>query len=117
MFPRLEEISLYGTPSALFAGDFLVKLLLQPDLYPFLETIGIYGHFVEWDLLILMLERRNFVSRQETIRIRRVQLRISISYKLLHPILVLLQGKYLHRDSIATFSAIAVGRLIWDPLM
>ena len=116
MFPRLEEIILSGDPSGFLAGDFLVELLLQPDLCPFLEAIGINGHFVEWDLMILMLERRNFVVRPETTRIKKVQQYASdISYKLLYPISKLLQGKYPRRDSIAAFSTIAMGRLIWDP--
>jgi F-box-like len=112
-FPTLERIELSGHPSAILAGDFFEELLLQPGSCPSLEEVGIRGHYVEWDLLILMLERRNLVTKPGITRIRTIQVASDLSYKLLRPLSTLLRGKYPHRDSIDEFSSTAIGKIIW----
>jgi len=117
LFPRLERIELSGDPSATLAGDFFEELLLQPGSCPSLEEVGIRGHFVEWDLLILLLERRNLVTKPGITRIKAIQVGSDIPYKLLYPLLALLRGKYPHRDSIDEFSGMAIGKMLWDPFV
>jgi hypothetical protein len=117
LFPRLERIELSGYPSAILAGDFFEELLLQPGSCPFLEEVSLRGHYVEWDLLILLLERRNLLTKPGIARIKTIQVGNNIPYKLLHPISVLQRGKYSHRDSIEEFSSTAIGKLLWDPLV
>ena len=114
IFPKLKRIRLSNVISAL-TGDFLEVLLLQPALCPSLEEICITGVFVEWDLLILMLERRNFISIPGVTHIKIIELGEGVSYKLLRPISRLLGGRYSFRESNTEYSSIAIGRLLWDP--
>jgi hypothetical protein len=113
LFPRLERIELSGN----LAEGFFEELLLQPGSCSFLEEIGLRGDYVEWDLLILLLERRNLVIKPGIARIKTIKVGSDLPYKLLHPLSALLGGKYPHRDSIDDFSSTAIGKLIWDPLV
>ncbi|KIM21773.1 hypothetical protein M408DRAFT_301075 [Serendipita vermifera MAFF 305830] len=113
-FPRLKRLGLAGNPSAAMAADIFEELALQPSQCPLLEEIELRGAYAEWDLLLLMLERRNLINKPGISRIHSFQLDHSISYKLLRPIVELLGGKYPHRDSLAEYSSTAVGKLVWD---
>lgn len=113
-FPKLKTLELTGHPSAVLAGDLFEEIALQPDTCPTLEEICLRGLYVEWDLLILMLERRNLATKPETSRIKSIKLDCEPGYRLLRPITELLGGKYPHRDPLKEYSTIAVGKVIWD---
>ncbi|KIM21774.1 hypothetical protein M408DRAFT_29287 [Serendipita vermifera MAFF 305830] len=113
-FPQLKKLEFTGHPSAVLAADFFEELALQPNQCALLEEISLAGVYVEWDILILMLERRNLLSKPGITLIRSIKLYQHIAYKLLRPIVKLLGGKYPHRDSLEEYSSIAVGKLVWD---
>ncbi|KIM21350.1 hypothetical protein M408DRAFT_29659 [Serendipita vermifera MAFF 305830] len=99
-FPNLTSIGFYGIIGELgliCIGDFLEELILQPRRWPSLESIDLSSHWVEWDLVILMLERRNLVSRGAVKAIKTLGYR-GLPYKLSYPISHLLQ----------------VGKILWD---
>lgn len=120
VFPKLktlEFINFIDHYSIIMAGDILEDLALQPNVCPELDNIHFRGNYVEWDLLILMLERRNLASTPRTTRIKSIHIDREIGYKLLRPITELLGGKFPHRDPLVEYSAIAIGRLIWNSTM
>lgn len=98
-----------------WASDFLEEILLRPNTLPSLEHIGIEGTFMEWDILILMLERRNFVAQAGTSRIETLHFDAHLPYRLLHPLTLLLGGRFAERPSLKEFSIEAIGNRIWDP--
>ena len=59
-FPRLTMISLGASRNNRWRGSRLcVELIYSPEMCPSLESVKFYDP-VEWDLLFIMLERRNY---------------------------------------------------------
>lgn len=99
----------------IWASDLLEEIILRPDILPSLEHIGLYGIFIEWDILILMLERRNLVAQPGTSRIKTLIFEYPLPYKLLYPITQLLKGKFAERSSLEEFSITVVGDRLFNP--
>ncbi|KIM19875.1 hypothetical protein M408DRAFT_30847 [Serendipita vermifera MAFF 305830] len=117
-FPNLTSIGFYGYTGKLTPiiciSDFLEELILQPRRWPSLESVDLGGHCVEWDLVILMLERRNIVSRGAVKAITTLHHSGNLSYKLSYPISRLLQGKFPEREPLSEYSIDTVGKVLWD---
>ena len=116
-FMRLKSLVLSGDICATFAGDIFEDLALHLDICPLLEEITIRGSFVEWDLLILMLKRRNLGGHPGVARIKSIHFDRDIGYRLLRPITELLGGKYPHYNSLEEYSIVALGKLVSDKNM
>jgi hypothetical protein len=71
-------------------------LLYQPDQYPLLNEIRFQWCFPDWDMLFLMLERRNFMVNSEVSLIRRITLPF-VPSGLRTPLASLLRGIYTER--------------------
>lgn len=112
----IEQLIITGKHVA-WAGDIFEEILLQPEQWSRLRYLSIGKGFLEWDILILMLERRNIIATNNLKPIRSVTLDMSTSYKLDDTIIELLQGKFSDRDSIQSFSTDAIGKSLWDPLV
>jgi len=78
------------------ATTFCLSILYFPDSCPLLEEVELSG-FVEWDILVLMLERRNF-STAPVKRIRTLKLPLRPPH-LANVISSLLDGKFTERPS------------------
>lgn len=70
---------------------------------------------MEWDILILMLERRNLVAHQGTASIKFMNFDGLLPYKLLYSITRLLNGKFAERPPLEEFSIEAIGSQLWNP--
>ncbi|KIM21833.1 hypothetical protein M408DRAFT_29217 [Serendipita vermifera MAFF 305830] len=116
-FPNLTSIGFYGYLNQLgliCISDFLEELILQPRRWPSLESINLSGHWVEWDLVILMLERRNVVSRGAVKAITSLGYFGDLPYKLSYPISQLFRGKFSERIPLSEYSVDAVGKTLWN---
>jgi hypothetical protein len=97
-----------------WASDALEAILMRPCDLPVLEKIKLTGECFEWDILLLMLERRILYSHLGISHINTLVLPHDLLYKLLHPIAELLQGKLPEREANEQFSLTAVGQRLWD---
>ena len=96
-------------------SDFLTSFILEPDICPALQELEI--NFVpEWDLLFLMLERRNYLPLSQGIaRIKRLALPISIASALLIPLTDILNGHFAERPSSLELSFCGIMEAYFDP--
>ena len=95
--PCLRKLSIRVAHSLDHSATMLcLSFLYYPEHCPLLEEIKMNG-FPEWDVLVLMLERRNFRT-DGTWRIGTVKLPV-IPPVLREPLSLLLEGKYARRPS------------------
>ncbi|KAG8783491.1 hypothetical protein FRC15_005069 [Serendipita sp. 397] len=60
--PTLRELSFGKSMHNCWIGDILEQWILQPRACPALRKLTFKGRCKEWDLLFLILERRNFLK-------------------------------------------------------
>jgi hypothetical protein len=117
-FPMLRELEIAHTidtrPEINWDNDVLDAILLRPRDTPALEKITIKGNFYEWDLLILMLERKNFLVEPGIAHIKTIVVDKELPYKLLYPLSELVGGNFVERDSNVSFSIEPIGQRIWN---
>jgi hypothetical protein len=115
---HLRELELRAShdnqPSLIFASDLFEYLIMKPRTLPALDTLILRGDFFEWDILILMLERRNMLVQPELSPIKAIIVDRNLSYKLLYPLATLLQGKLPKRAPLSSFSIEDIGQRLWD---
>jgi hypothetical protein len=111
----IQKVTLIGHPCATLASDFFEELLLQPNQWPSLETIVIRGDFMEWDILVLMLQRRNFVAKFKVKKINAVQFDGDLPYKLVYPISQLLKGTFPETNPLRELSIEEIGFRLCNP--
>jgi hypothetical protein len=113
---RLRELELqtkYGSYTPHWAGCLLEGILVRPRDNPALEKITLKGAFVDWDILLLMLERRNFLNQRRISSIKALIVDYDLPYRLLYPISELLGGRFVERGSNRSFSLEAIGERLW----
>jgi len=98
----------------LWASDVLEAILMRPCDLPVLEKIKLTQQFFEWDILLLMLERRILCSHLGISHINTLIVTHYLPYKLLRPITTLLQGKLPERETNDQFSLTATGQRLWN---
>ncbi|PVF90871.1 hypothetical protein CPB86DRAFT_662578, partial [Serendipita vermifera] len=76
--------------------SFLLELALHPESYPALEEITLEG-YPEWDILAIMLERRNLLADSSVQRIKKVKVLKTCPDHICRMISNLLKGKCLQR--------------------
>ncbi|KAG8872507.1 hypothetical protein FRC20_009460 [Serendipita sp. 405] len=114
--PVLEELALgdhLGFPKKypVWQSDILEQLILQPKACRFLRRIEFHSPYVEWDMLILALERRNFLEDPSVRLIDEIDFRFAPpSSKLLTLITSLLAGVFVERLPLHQYSFAAVAR-------
>jgi len=102
-FPAVNQLHL---TDSIWNSDFFEQLLLRPKECPKLEHLTITGRFFEWDLLLLMLERRNFVTGPGVTSVKSIKFDSEPSLKLIYPISSLLRGKFLTDANSRFFASI-----------
>jgi hypothetical protein len=114
-FPRLRELKLQATNEMYshWASCVLEGILLRPRDNPALEKITLRGVFADWDILLLMLERRNFLNQRGISSVKALVVDYSLPYRLLYPLSELLGGRFVERDSNWSFSLEAIGERLW----
>ncbi|KIM20892.1 hypothetical protein M408DRAFT_29998 [Serendipita vermifera MAFF 305830] len=97
-------------------SEILEAILRRPRDFPALETIEL-GHLLfEYDILLLLLERKNINAQPGISPITTIFVNSPLSYRLLYPITTLLRGKFPDREPNVAFSLIAVGQRMFDEL-
>ncbi|PVF96808.1 hypothetical protein CPB86DRAFT_682461, partial [Serendipita vermifera] len=92
---------------------FLKIVACRPDAYPSLEEIR-YQDCPEWDILIIMLERRNLLSGSHIKPIKKLHLPRICPPRIARVIQVLLQGKWPDRPSNRELSMAGNAEVIED---
>ncbi|KAG8787560.1 hypothetical protein FRC20_002645 [Serendipita sp. 405] len=95
------------------ASDFCAHLILRPQDFPLLEQLEFYI-FPEWDLLFLMLERRNFLLDQSVLKITTVILPTTLGLILRGSLTSLLRGQFANRLSNHDLSIVGIGEIYFD---
>ncbi|KAG8841636.1 hypothetical protein FRB91_004803 [Serendipita sp. 411] len=121
-FPVLEELAMgFGvrTPPnehyyPVWQSDVLEQLILIPATCRNLRKIEFSTPFQEWDMLLLMLERRNFLRNPDIHRIEEIIFNAQPTHKLITPISSLLAGKFVARLPIEEYSITAISRSFSD---
>ncbi|KAG8819754.1 hypothetical protein FRC17_010342 [Serendipita sp. 399] len=116
--PVLEEISMgFGTHPAdeayypVWQSEVLEQLIMVPATCSRLRKIEFITPYQEWDMLLLMLERRNFLRNPNVCPIQEIKFRFARpTRKLLLPISSLLAGKFVERLPIEEYSVTAVSQ-------
>jgi len=96
-FHALRRLQVGGRDDNYSESGFLTSFILKPDICPALQELEI--NFVpEWDLLFLMLERRNYLPLSRGVaQIKRLAFPISIAPNLLIPLTDILNGRFTER--------------------
>ncbi|KAG8838817.1 hypothetical protein FRC18_002491 [Serendipita sp. 400] len=121
-FPVLEELAMgFGVHSPpnghypVWQSDVLEQLILIPATCRNLRKIEFITPFQEWDMLLLMLERRNFLQNPDVHRIEEITFQFAQpTHKLIAPISSLLAGKFVARLPIEEYSITAISRSFSD---
>ena len=103
----------FTAASVRISQEFLLHLILYPKHCPTLEQIE-FQAYPEWDLLFLMLERRNFLQNGGVTSIRTIGLPTTIGLILREPLLDLLRGRYAKRLSNYDISMAGLAEIYFD---
>ncbi|PVF94342.1 hypothetical protein CPB86DRAFT_766018 [Serendipita vermifera] len=104
----------YGKPN--LGNDvtsFVRDIACSPESYPSLEEL-VFGECPEWDIFIIMLERRNLRASRGVARINRVMIQSSCSPHLYHVISQLVLGRWTERPSNKELSMAGNAKRILD---
>ncbi|KAG8825285.1 hypothetical protein FRC17_008756 [Serendipita sp. 399] len=119
--PVLEEISMgFGTRPdeayyPMWPSEVLEQLIMVPATCSRLRKVEFITPYQEWDMLLLMLERRNFLRNPNVCPIQEIKFRFARpTGKLLLPISSLLAGKFVDRLPIEEYSVTAVSQSFAD---
>ncbi|KAG8807473.1 hypothetical protein FRC17_004445 [Serendipita sp. 399] len=110
--PMLRELGfLSNTPTA-WASDIIEQLIIIPEACPYLYKVVLNHTYNDWDILLLALERRNFLHDSMISPIREIHLTRPIPYKLIYLMTRLLAGKF---ASYVTIEELAATRFRHSP--
>jgi hypothetical protein len=115
---RVEELELRSPyaiqPDLGRSNELLEYLIMKPRIFPALDTLVLRRGFYEWDILILMLERRNSLLYPKLSPIKAIVVDNNLPYELSYPLAALLQGRLPKRPPINFFSIETIGQRLWD---
>ncbi|KAG8830536.1 hypothetical protein FRC17_004743 [Serendipita sp. 399] len=94
-------------------SNFCEYLILRPGDFPSLEQVE-FHEFPEWDLVFLMLERRNFLLDPSISRIRTLVLPTTLGFLMKTPLTLLLGGQFANRLSNHDLSIAGIGETYFD---
>jgi hypothetical protein len=78
--------------------SFIRDIAFRPDSYPSLEEIRL-AECPEWDILMIMLERRNLLASPDVSRIKKMSVHMTCPFEVCRIIHTFLQGKWPERPS------------------
>ncbi|KAG8759864.1 hypothetical protein FRC14_004825 [Serendipita sp. 396] len=110
---RMLKLIVFGRGGSQAASNFCTHLILRPLDFPSLEQVEFY-EFPEWDLITLMLERRNFLLEPSISRIRTVVLPTTLGFILKTPLTSLLGGQFSNRLSNHDLSIAGIAEVYFD---
>jgi hypothetical protein len=112
----LREVTICGTFDENVENkytSFIRDIACHPESYPSLEDISL-ERCPEWDILMIMLERRNLLASSSTKRIKRLYLDSPLPSKIHKIISTLLAGKWAERLSNKELSLAGNADIILD---
>ncbi|KIM32772.1 hypothetical protein M408DRAFT_20124 [Serendipita vermifera MAFF 305830] len=96
-------------------NDILETILMRPRDFPALETVELTGGLpFEYDILLLMLERKNIYAQPGISPIKKLIWGIPVLYHLLYPVTTLMRGLFPDREPNVAYSLEAVRQRIFD---
>ncbi|KAG8799106.1 hypothetical protein FRC20_006236 [Serendipita sp. 405] len=113
LLPSLEEMTLGAALIGTWAGDILEQIIITPKICPKLHMITIKGMTVEWDILFLMLLRRNTLHDQIVSKIQRIRFPNWPPLGLLLPMCQLLRGRFIPNLDLEAFSLGRIAKLLY----
>jgi hypothetical protein len=94
------------------------EIISSPQIFPSLQHLA-SSAIPDWDILFIMLERRNlpspFNSPESISRIKVIEFRLLPSLRILKPLTALLGGRFTTRPSNRRLSLIGIAEAILDP--
>ncbi|KAG8823418.1 hypothetical protein FRC17_009341 [Serendipita sp. 399] len=111
--PLLQTLQIYWNVENVWGCDLLEQIILTPRICPGLRSISIDSMPVEWDLVLLMLLRRNFLHDKSVSRIQEIRLQLRFSIPLAWPISNLLRCRLIPELKVEDFSIEKVGELLF----
>ncbi|KAG8867257.1 hypothetical protein FRC20_006235 [Serendipita sp. 405] len=113
LLPLLESISLSDSLAMTWVSDILEQILITPKICPKLHMITTQGLLVEWDILLLMLLRRNFLHGQTVSKIQGLGFPYWLPPSLLQPISQLLRGRFVPDLDLEAFSSERITKILY----
>jgi len=113
--PALRKLLLGGLAGEM-ATELCIHFIMRPHDCPSLEFID-FGINPEWDLLFLMLERRNHSTQYGVSKIETLVFPTAIPYSLLLPVTELLGGRFVPELSYRDFSISSIADVFFDENM
>ncbi|KAG8813858.1 hypothetical protein FRC19_002138 [Serendipita sp. 401] len=111
--PLLESISLSDSLARTWVSDILEQIIITPKICPKLHTITTQGLLAEWDILLLMLLRRNFLHGQTVSKIQGIEFPYWLPPSLLQPISQLLRGRFVPDLDLEAFSLERITKILY----
>ncbi|KAG8817218.1 hypothetical protein FRC17_011325 [Serendipita sp. 399] len=114
--PCLEELAMGDpldmvTKYPVWQSNILEQLIAEPKVCRHLRKLEFYSPYAEWDILILALERRNFLGDATIRLIDEIDFKFAQpSSKLLTPISSLLAGIFVERQPLHEYSFMAIAK-------
>ncbi|KAG8800409.1 hypothetical protein FRC18_008025, partial [Serendipita sp. 400] len=113
LLPSLEEMTLEAVLIGTWAGDILEQIIITPKICPKLHIITFKQITVEWDILFLMLLRRNTLHDQVVSKIERIGFPHWPPLGLLLPMCQLLRGHFIPNLDLEAFSLGRIAKLLY----
>ncbi|KAG8843449.1 hypothetical protein FRB91_003349 [Serendipita sp. 411] len=120
--PGLEELEMgsnranhhwFDIHETFWQSDLIVQLAREPSICPLLRTIKFLTLFLEWDILIYLLERRIVYEDSNLHRIEKIGLGLGSPHiQFLAPLSALLAGVFFERLPLEEYSIMAIARQI-----
>ncbi|KAG8852307.1 hypothetical protein FRB91_006648 [Serendipita sp. 411] len=104
LLPLLEDITLGQNMMGTWGGDILEQIIITPKICPKLRIIRCSERVAEWDIIFLMLLRRNFLHDQTVRKIWGIHLSTLAPPALLLPLSQLLRGRFVPNLDLGAFS-------------
>jgi len=120
-FHALQKLRIYERSSGISCGDMMgevfIPFICEPTICPLLSRLQL-DFIPEWDLLFLMLERRNYLPQSRRVsRIKTLILRLPPPPHLLLPLMEILAGRFTVRPSNEDISVSSFMEAYFDPNM
>ena len=117
-FNTLQRLRVYGSSYAGYSrNEILIRFICEPTICPLLVELEL-DFILEWDLLFLMLERRNYLPKSRHISIIKALLLPSPPpSRLLVPLTEILAGRFTVRPSNEDLSMRSFMEAYFDPNM
>ncbi|KAG8835527.1 hypothetical protein FRC17_002756 [Serendipita sp. 399] len=111
--PQLQKLEFWWNSTKVWGCDLLEQLVYAPRTCPHLKYIVINARLIEWDVVLLMLLRRNFLHDKTISRIRAMTFPNQLPIPLVWTISNLLRCRLLPGLDVGEFSLERVAKILF----